>query len=226
MRYLLFSEVGDDYVFRRMIKRVPIFFSLCLLISHAPRLCASQMPAANEVVRHDFAVSTEPRIRIFVREVRRRRPVAREGVPILLIHRARPSGVAWFDLNVPGGSLAADLAAAGHTAYIPDMRGFGRSTRPAAMNEPPERNTPSVRSPEVVRDIQDFVEWISKREHLQRIAILGLGNRGALGRIFRNTLPRTHQPLNSMQHVVWCLDRLATPEGNARSGRSNQAQEN
>jgi hypothetical protein len=152
MRYLLFSEVGDDYVFRRMIKRVPIFFSLCLLISHAPRLCASQMPAANEVVR--------------------------------------------------------------------------RSTRPAAMNEPPERNTPSVRSPEVVRDIQDFVEWISKREHLQRIAILGLGNQGALGRIFRNTLPRTQQPLNSMQHVVWCLDRLATPEGNARSGRSNQAQEN
>ena len=75
-----------------------------------------------------------------------------ESEPIILVHGARVPGVASFDLDVPGGSLAADLAASGLCVYIVDIRGYGDSTRPAAMSEPADNNPPLVRSPEPVVD--------------------------------------------------------------------------
>jgi pimeloyl-ACP methyl ester carboxylesterase len=47
---------------------------------------------------------------LFVREVK---GGAEPGRPILLIHGARVPGLASFDLDVPRGSLAADLARRG-----------------------------------------------------------------------------------------------------------------
>src|SRR4029453_5475113 len=89
----------------------------------------------------------DPGIRIYVREVRRTAPPTK-GVPLLLLHGARVPGVASFDLPVAGGSLAATLAAAGHVTFIMDARGYGRSTRPREMSEPPEAHPPLVHSDE------------------------------------------------------------------------------
>lgn len=71
-------------------------------------LAASQ---PSGVSREDFTVAGDPGMSLFVRLVRSRTP---EGPPVLLVHGARVPGVASFDLDVPGGSLAADLARAGH----------------------------------------------------------------------------------------------------------------
>jgi pimeloyl-ACP methyl ester carboxylesterase len=97
---------------------------------------------------------------------------------VLLLHGARVPGLASFDLDVPGGSLAADLARCGHPAYVMDARGYGSSTRPPEMDKPPEARPPLVRSPEVVRDIAAVVEAIGRRHGGRRVALLGWATGG------------------------------------------------
>ncbi|MGH8494742.1 MAG: alpha/beta hydrolase [Gammaproteobacteria bacterium] len=127
-------------------------------------------------MRKDHSVLSEPGISIFVREVREPTTETRDP-PILLLHGARVPGVASFDLPVPGGSLAADLAQAGHVVYIMDARGYGQSTRPPEMSEPRGDNAPLVRSSEVVRDVAGVVEWIRGRG-AERVALLGWATGG------------------------------------------------
>ncbi len=113
---------------------------------------------------------------LFVREVRP--SASHKRPPLLLLHGARVPGVASFDLPVPGGSLAADLAAAGHHVFILDARGYGGSTRPPEMERPPGAGDPLVRSSEVVRDVVAAVEWIRRRVSSPRVALLGWATGG------------------------------------------------
>ena len=54
-----------------------------------------------------------------------------------------------------------------------DARGYGSSSRPPEMEQPPEKNPPLVRSSEVVRDIAAVVEWIRQRLGVERVALSG-----------------------------------------------------
>lgn len=131
---------------------------------------------AQNVERHDSFVQSEPGIKIFVREVRAQETTP--DPPVLLIHGARVPGIASFDLPVPGGSLAADLAKAGYTVYIMDARGYGHSTRPPEMSQPPSAHPSLVRSNLVVRDIDAAVEFIRRRVHVTRVSLLGWATGG------------------------------------------------
>jgi pimeloyl-ACP methyl ester carboxylesterase len=91
----------------------------------------------------------------------------------LLIHGIRIPGIASFDLPVPGGSLAEDLANSGYVVYLIDIRGYGRSTRPKQMSEPPENNPPLVRSPEVARDIDATIDFIRQQTGWKLVSLFG-----------------------------------------------------
>src|SRR3546814_497231 len=79
------------------------------------------------VTRRDFKLRTVDGVTIGVREVKGDGPGANSGTPIVLLHGTRIPGISEYDLPVPNGSLAQDLALAGHPCFIPDARGFGRS---------------------------------------------------------------------------------------------------
>ncbi|MFI6082539.1 alpha/beta fold hydrolase [Streptomyces sp. NPDC051217] len=130
---------------------------------------------ADGLVRTDLWARGAGGARLFVREVltaddahgsgrglgrgRRGRPAR----SLLLVHGARPGGAAAFDLPVPGGSLAADLARSGYAVYVMDIRGFGHSDLPPAMTQDPAANPPQVRSNEAVADIDAAVALIRRR---------------------------------------------------------------
>ena len=135
----------------------------------------SRLAADDKLVRQDFTVAGDPGIQVFVREVRRGK--ANGGLPILLIHGARVAGLASFDLPVEGGSLAGDLAERGFDVFVMDVRGYGASTRPKEMNEPPAGHPPLVRSNDAVHDIGAVVNWIWERTH-QRVALFGWATGG------------------------------------------------
>lgn len=124
------------------------------------------------VKRSDFYVSSDPGTQIFVREVCAEPPLGAQA-PVLLIHGARVPGVASFDLPVPGGSLAADLALAGYRVYILDVRGYGKSTRSREFDLSPDANPPLVRSPEALQDIGAVIRDIRRRNHQRKVALLG-----------------------------------------------------
>lgn len=130
------------------------------------------------ITRKDFYVNSDTNVRIFVREVRGAKAATGRQQPILLLHGLRVPGIASFDLPVAGGSLAADLARAGHTVYIMDARGYGNSTRPVEMSQPAEASAPLVRSSEVVRDINAVVEAICRRTRSAQIALFGWATGG------------------------------------------------
>jgi pimeloyl-ACP methyl ester carboxylesterase len=139
------------------------------------------------VRRQDFLVPEDAEIRIAVRELRVDLP--ENGPPLLLIHGARVPGIASFDLDVAGGSLAADLAAQGFAVYVMDVRGYGASTRPKGMQQPPDGRAALVRSNEVSRDIGAVVAWICARRRVGQVALLGWATGGQWAGYYASVFP-------------------------------------
>lgn len=132
-----------------------------------------------EILRTDFQIQTRDGLRVAIREVTSGRNANR--VPIILLHGTRIPGLSEFDLPVPGGSLAADLAAKGHLVYILDARGFGRSERPPEMEKPPIPYAKSLyRSTEITRDVEAAVDHILAASGRKKAALLGWGVGGTV----------------------------------------------
>ena len=157
---------------------------------------------AGAVSRRDVTVESDPGVSIAVREVLARDRA--EGVPVLLVHGAGGGGIASFDVPIPGYSLAEDLARAGHAVYVLDVRGWGRSTRPAAMEAPPEANEPLVGSAEAVRDIAAVVARIRSQRH-SAVALVGW----ATGGHWAGMYAATHA--DDVSHLVMLNAMYGTP---------------
>jgi len=142
----------------------------------------------DHVRRQDFYVPEDANLRLFVREVMLP-DLSQNASAILLIHGARVPGVASFDLQVPGGSLAADLASRGLAVYVMDVRGYGASTRPLGMNERPEGKQALVRSNDVAHDIAAVVEWICNRRHIPKVALFGWATGGQWAGYYASVFP-------------------------------------
>lgn len=81
-----------------------------------------------------------------------------------------PSAMAF---DVPGFSWMDYVARRGFTAYALDVRGFGRSTRPAGMSQPPAANPPLVRAAEVLPDVDAAVDFIRRACGAEKVDIIG-----------------------------------------------------
>ncbi|MGO1078741.1 alpha/beta fold hydrolase [Inquilinus sp. CA228] len=133
--------------------------------------------AAAEPVREELRVTTADGIGIRIREVRPRAGAV--GEPIILVHGARVPGIASFDLDVPGGSLAGDLAERlGRAVYVMDARGYGGSDRPAAMDRPATESRPLSRAHEVVRDIDAVARMAADRTGSDTVTLIGWATGG------------------------------------------------
>ncbi|MBX9738592.1 MAG: alpha/beta hydrolase [Beijerinckiaceae bacterium] len=129
----------------------------------------------DNVLRRDFKVSTVDGVNIAIREVRPAAPPASARTPIVLLHGTRIPGASEYDLPVPNGSFAADLARRGHVCFIPDARGYGGSDRPEAMSRPPEESRPLARSIEITRDVDAAVDALRAATGAERVALMGWG---------------------------------------------------
>jgi pimeloyl-ACP methyl ester carboxylesterase len=138
-----------------------------------------------EVRRTDFQVASEPGITLAVREVTANGTAGE--VPVVLLHGARVPGVASFDLPVEGGSLAAELARAGHRVFIMDARGYGGSTRP--MQDGTQDGPALARSSEVVRDVGAVVEAVAARTGVERVALVGWATGGHWAGMYASQTP-------------------------------------
>jgi pimeloyl-ACP methyl ester carboxylesterase len=138
---------------------------------------AAASQASAQVLRVDAMAAGPPGIAIFMREIVGKSPSA-TAPPLLLVHDTPAGGPASFDLGVPGGSVAADLAEGGLRVYLMDARGYGRSSRSQRLASPPRPGAPLSRASEVVEDIGAAVEWIKQRTKAPKVAILGWGAGG------------------------------------------------
>jgi pimeloyl-ACP methyl ester carboxylesterase len=111
-------------------------------------ICAAFGDDGDKLLRVNHYVrvrSTVPSIagqttQIYVREVVRAGTALRDGAlldrVVLFVHGAGTPGEVAFDVPYQDYSWMAYLARAGYDVFEMDMTGYGRSTRPPAMNDP------------------------------------------------------------------------------------------
>ena len=92
---------------------------------------------------------------------------------ILFVHGATGSPEAGFDLTLDGLSWMDWMAQQGNDVYFVSVRGYGRSTRPREMDEPPMNNSPIVRTDTAARDVGAAVDFIRARRSVGTISLLG-----------------------------------------------------
>jgi len=141
------------------------------------------------IARRDFRVTTVDGVGIAIRRVSETAPNGPQRLPMILMHGTRIPGISEFDLPVPNGSLAEDLARAGHPVYIPDARGFGKSDRPAEMDLPRQPTRPLVRGLEITRDIDAAADALRAETGASRVGIFGWGTGGILALMYAALWP-------------------------------------
>ena len=135
-----------------------------------------RLPAAlPQLLREEFFVpAIDAGINIYVRN---KRPAdMRTFSPertLLYVHGSTYPASTAFDLSLDGWSWMDFIAARGFDVWLLDLRGYGYSTRPREMNEPPENNAPIVRTEIAVADVSAAVDHIFKWRGIDRLNLLG-----------------------------------------------------
>ena len=149
---------------------------ICNFVGAALLVAAAASYAQPAKVRmEEFMVpATDAGIQLYVRN---KHPDGVTSFPaekiILYVHGATYPAETAFDLPLNGLSWMDYLAQRGYDAYLVDVRGYGRSTRPPEMDKPAAENEPIVRTSVAVKDVGSAVDFILKRRGVQKINLLG-----------------------------------------------------
>ena len=92
---------------------------------------------------------------------------------VLFVHGATYPAETAFDLRLGGTSWMEYIAERGFDVWLVDVRGYGRSTRPPEMNEPPEKNAPIVRTDTAIRDVSTAIDFILRKRGVQKLDLIG-----------------------------------------------------
>jgi pimeloyl-ACP methyl ester carboxylesterase len=143
------------------------------LLAAVPEVVARQ-PA---IVSQDFKVTAQDAgIELLVRNrsLGRTKSMPARRV-VLFVHGATYPASSTFAADLPGAGAdwMSIVASRGFDVYSLDIRGYGGSTRPPAMSQPPEANPPFAGTREAVRDISAAVEFIRGRGGVAKLMLIG-----------------------------------------------------
>lgn len=126
------------------------------------------------VTENYFVPATDPGIQL---SVRNKRPDGVTSFPsdriLLMVHGATYPAEPAFDLPLAGVSWMDYIAQRGFDGYLMNVRGYGMSTRPPQMSQPPSENPPIVQTEVAVRDVGAVVDHILARRGVSKINLLG-----------------------------------------------------
>jgi pimeloyl-ACP methyl ester carboxylesterase len=95
------------------------------------------------------------------------------GRTVLFVHGATYPAETAFDLNLDGFSWMDFIASRGFDVFLLDVRGYGRSTRPPAMDAPAEANPPFASTADARADVGAVVSYIRQRRNIDRLCLIG-----------------------------------------------------
>lgn len=118
--------------------------------------------------------SADAGIQLFVRN---KHPAGKSSFPaekiLLYVHGATYPSETAFDLPIGGKSMMDLIAERGYDVWLVDVRGYGRSTRPPEMSQPPSANKPIVQTSVAARDFGAAVDYILKKRGVSKINVMG-----------------------------------------------------
>jgi len=92
---------------------------------------------------------------------------------LVFVHGATYPASTAFDLELDGMSWMDYIARRGFDVYLLDLPGYGRSTRPASMEQAPESGQPVETTAQAVQDYAAVVDWVLARRHLAKLDVMG-----------------------------------------------------
>ena len=135
---------------------------------------APKQPSADLVMEEFTIPGADPGVQLYVRNKRPRDMAAYKPDNIVLfVHGATYPAETAFDLKLDGMSWMEYIAARGHDVYLVDVRGYGKSSRPAEMDQPAAANKPIVNTDTAARDYGAAVDFIRARRGVDKINVLG-----------------------------------------------------
>ena len=141
-------------------------------------LCATLFAAApasgQGLVVEEFMVpGADPGVQLYVRNKRLPNVAGFSADNVVLfVHGATYPAETSFDLQLDGLSWMDYIASRGYDVYLVDVRGYGRSSRPAEMDQPAERNQPIVRTDVAARDYGAAADFIRKRRNIAKLTAM------------------------------------------------------
>lgn len=140
----------------------------------APKQPATK-PTPPKIAQENYMIDgADPGIKLSVREkYAEGMKNFRSDNVVVFVHGATYPCIPDFDLSVAGYSWMNYMAERGFDAVCFDIRGYGGSTRPKALDEPAAKNKPVVRASVVIRDIGAVVDHIRKKRGVDKVSIIG-----------------------------------------------------
>src|SRR6202023_3371073 len=92
---------------------------------------------------------------------------------LLFVHAAAYPAETPFDLPIEGVSMMDLIALRGYDVYLVDVRGYGHSTRPPEMSQPPAANKPIVSTGVAAHDLGVAVDYILRKRKVSKINVMG-----------------------------------------------------
>ncbi len=181
-----------------------------------------QLATTPAIVTEEHMIpSGDAGIELFLRNKRPEGLAARPDRTLLMVHGATYPAHPAFDLPLGGLSWMDYIAARGFDVWCLDIRGYGRSTRPPEMAQPPEANPPLVRGETAVKDIAAAAAFIRGARSLPKLTMLGYSWGTALMGRFAAENPALVEKL-ILYAPVWLRQgaSLADPGGNLGAYRS------
>ena len=137
---------------------------------------ASYRQTTARLVAEEFQIPArdDPALKLYVRNKRPADMVRfTPERTVVYVHGATYPAETAFDLPLGGMSWMDFIASRGFDVYLLDVRGYGRSTRPAAMDEPAADNPPLATTDQAVEDVAAVVEFVRGRRSLAKLNLLG-----------------------------------------------------
>jgi pimeloyl-ACP methyl ester carboxylesterase len=92
---------------------------------------------------------------------------------LVFVHGATYPASTTFDLALNGLSWMDYIAAHGYDVYLLDLPGYGRSSRPPQMDQPPEANPPFETTEQAVADLGAVIERIRTMRGIASLDVMG-----------------------------------------------------
>jgi pimeloyl-ACP methyl ester carboxylesterase len=143
-------------------------------LATAASLATPAAAQAPRILTEEFMVpSGDPGIEIYLRSKRPEGLAPSPARTLLMVHGAGFGGSVSFDLPFAGVSWMDYVAGRGFDVWTIDIRGFGRSSRPAALAQPADQGQPVARGPEAMRDLGAAIAHIRRTRGIEKLSLLG-----------------------------------------------------
>jgi pimeloyl-ACP methyl ester carboxylesterase len=153
------------------------FFALlcCACAGPGPAVRGGGSDVTSPVVMEEHMIpSADEGIQLYLRN---KRPAGQDRFGpervVLFVHGSTYPAETSFDLPLGGMSWMDYIARRGFDVWLVDVRGYGRSTRPKEMDEPPQAHPAIVRTDTAVKDVRAAADFIRRARGVPRIVVMG-----------------------------------------------------